>query len=271
MKIITADQRAAERKGVTILLVGPPAVGTTSQLRTLDPTKTLLVDCECGDLAISDLKIDTVRPRTWDECADLACAVGGPNPAVSEDAYYSQTHFGTAGQAFGDLSKYETLFVDSITEMSRLSFLHAEQQPETVTERGTKICALYGLHARQLLGLQQQFQHSRAHAVIFVAILEKITDDFGRTAWGIQLEGQRTARELPGIVDEITKMQHVTFDGASEAVRAFICTNPNPWQWPAKDCSGRLDQVEEPDLDKLIAKIAAPRAELVETPRKKEK
>jgi hypothetical protein len=34
-----------------------------------------------------------------------------------------------------------------------------------------------------------------------------------------------------------------------------VCTAPNPWNYPAKDRSGRLDQIEEPNLGKLIAKL----------------
>jgi hypothetical protein len=37
--------------------------------------------------------------------------------------------------------------------------------------------------------------------------------------------------------------------------RAFICTSPNEWAYSAKDRSGLLDQLEEPDLGKLIATL----------------
>jgi hypothetical protein len=159
--------------------------------------------------------------------------------------------------SFDDLSRYQTLFVDSITAASRLSFTHAEQQPEAFTERGKKdLRGAFGLHGRQMIAWLQQLQHCRATAVIFVAILEKVTDDFGRSSWDIQLEGQKTARELPGIIDEIVTMQWIDF-GDGKPIRSFVCTNPNPWQWPAKDRSGRLEQIEEPHLAKLIAKLTA--------------
>jgi hypothetical protein len=71
------------------------------------------------------------------------------------------------------------------------------------------------------------------------------------------MEGSRTARELPGIVDEIVTMAWVDF-GDGVLTRSFICTAPNRWQYPAKDRSGRLDQIEEPHLGKLIDKLTKP-------------
>ena len=40
--------------------------------------------------------------------------------------------------------------------------------------------------------------------------------------------------------------------------RAFVTQAINPWGYPAKDRSGRLDMIEEPHLGKLMAKISGP-------------
>jgi hypothetical protein len=94
--------------------------------------------------------------------------------------------------------------------------------------------------------------------VILVAILETVKDDFGRIEHRIQLEGEKTGRELPGIVDEIISYQFIDF-GDGKPARAFVCTQPNQWCYPAKDRSGRLDLFEEPNLGKLIAKLTSTR------------
>ena len=128
MKIITADQRLSEQRGAKILVVGPTGVGKTSLLRTLDPERTLFLDIEAGDLSVLDVSTDTIRVDDWPAARDLACRIGGPNPSYSPDGCYSDAHFSAIGGAF-DLSKYQTVFVDSITALSRLSFRWAEQQP----------------------------------------------------------------------------------------------------------------------------------------------
>ena len=260
MAIITAEQRLAEKRGTKILIVGPPGVGKTYLLHTLSTTalgSTLFIDIEAGDLAVAGLKVASVRPRTWTECRDIACAIGGANPALPPTAAYSEAHFREvmANADLAALADHKTYFIDSLSAMARLSFTWAEQQPEVFTDRGKKdLRGAYGLHARSMIGCLNQLQHARDRNVIFVAILERVVDDFNVASWQIQIEGGKTGRELPGIVDQIVTMQWIDF-GDRKPARAFVCTNPNPWNFPAKDRSGRLDQIEEPHLGKLLAKL----------------
>jgi hypothetical protein len=93
---------------------------------------------------------------------------------------------------------------------------------------------------------------------VFVAVLEKNVDDLNVSTWQPQMEGAKTGRELPAIVDEIITMNWLTFGDGKPPVRAFVCTNPNPWSFPAKDRSGRLEQIEPPNLGALLAKLTGP-------------
>src|SRR4029077_9440253 len=100
--IITADQYVTAPRGAKALIVGPTGVGKTSLLRTLDLQTTLFIDVEAGDLAVQDLAIDTLRPRTWPECRDLAVALAGADPAVPADVCYSAAHHAAVRDQFGD-------------------------------------------------------------------------------------------------------------------------------------------------------------------------
>jgi hypothetical protein len=258
MRILSADDRLAQRRGVKTLIVGPTGVGKTSLLRTVDPRRALLLDSDAGDLSIQDVPVDTIHIDDWQTARDVACRIGGPNWSFSPLHCYSQAHFEKIGGPLENLNRYDLIVADSITAISRLSFRWAEQQPEARSDRtGAKDTrAAYGLHARELLLWLHQLQHVREKHVIFIGILERLTDDFDRPlGFRVQMEGAKVPREIGAIVDEIIVMDWVQFDGCDGPQRAFICSSPNRWNYPAKDRSGRLDQIEEPHLGRLLTKI----------------
>lgn len=259
LKIITANERAAEKGGVKALILGPYGIGKTSLLRTLNPATTLFVDGEAGDLAVQDVDVDAMRPETWPECRHLAAFIGGPNHSFAPDASYSPDHYEAAVQMFGSadaLDKFDTIFVDSITKVSRLCLQWASQQPEAYNDKGKKdLRGAYGLLGREMLAWVTQLQHCRGKNVIFTCAMEQTKDDFGRMVWEPHLEGAKTGRELPGIVDEVISMTLLD-DGEGGVYRGFVTHKDNPFGLPAKDRSGRLDLIEEPHLGKLIAKAS---------------
>jgi len=258
MKIITASERMAQRGGIKAVILGPSGIGKTSLLKTLDPEATLFFDLEAGDLAVEGWPGDAIQPRTWDDCRTLAALISGPNPALRDEQPYSRAHFDhvNADGAAAQFEKYETIFIDSITVAGRLCFQWAQGQPDAFSERTGKpdTRGAYGLHGREMLGWLSQLQHARRKNVVFVGILEAKEDDYGRTNWVPQIEGSKVGRELPGIVDQVISMQELQTD-EGQKYRAFVCTQLNPWSYPAKDRSGRLDTVERPHLGDLFAKI----------------
>jgi hypothetical protein len=256
-KIIPAADRTAARRGAKALIVGPTGVGKTSLLRTLDSASTLFIDIEAGDLSVQDLAVDTFRPRTWPQCRNLAVVLAGPNPAVPADACYSEAHYNAAIAELGSPKQYSSIFIDSLTAVGRLCFAWSSQQPEAFSERSGKrdLRGAYGLHAREMVAWLMHLQQAREVNVVFLGVLETVTDDYNRTEHRLQLEGARTGRELPAVVDQVITMHWVDF-GDGVPTRAFVCTAPNKWGYPAKDRSGRLEQFEPPDLGKLFAKLS---------------
>ena len=264
LPIITADQRLAEQRGIKGCIFGKSGIGKTSLLWTLDPATTLFMDLEAGDLAIEGWQGDTIRPRTWTECRDFAVFIGGANPALRDDQPYGPAHYAAVCEQFGDpatLGKYQTIFIDSITVAGRLCFGWCKGQPEAFSEKTGKpdVRGAYGLHGREMIGWLTHLQHTRAKNVWFVGILDEKLDDFNRKVFSAQIDGSKTGLELPGIVDEVITMAELPGE-SGEPYRAFVCQTINPWGFPAKDRSGRLAQVEEPHLGRLMEKIRIPGA-----------
>jgi hypothetical protein len=261
LPIISADERRQQHRGVKVVILGRSGIGKTFQLKSLVSQSTLFVDLEAGDLAVADWPGDTIRPRTWPEFRDLVVFLAGPNPALPAETPFSKAHFEHVCQQYGDpasLDKYQTYFCDSITALSRLCFTWAKSQPAAISDRTGKPDSrgAYGLLGQEMITALTHLQHARGKNVVFVAILDEKIDDFNRKVFMPQIEGSKTALELPGIVDEVVTLAELKAeDGTS--YRAFICHTLNPWGFPAKDRSGRLSLQEEPHLGRLIAKCAA--------------
>lgn len=261
-KIISADERLAQPRRIKAAIFGPSGVGKTSLLRSLT-VPALFVDMEGGDLSIADCAVDSIKIRRWEEARDLACLIGGPNLAASQNEPYGLAHFDYVQSQIGPreevLGKYELMFFDSITVLSRMCMAWSEVQPENITAKGAKDTrGAYGLMGREMLKLLTHVQHTADKHVIFVGILDQKTDDFNRMIWEPQMEGSKVGREMPGIVDEVLTM--VTMDDPDQPGnkhRVFVTQQGNQWGFPAKDRSGRLDPIERADLQHVINKINA--------------
>jgi hypothetical protein len=262
LPIISADERLKENKGIKGCIFGRSGIGKTSLLWTLPAETTLFFDLEAGDLAIEGWRGDTIRPRTWQECRDFAVFIGGPNPALRDDQVYSQAHFEAVCQKYGKaraLERYETVFIDSITVAGRLCFQWCKGQPQAFSDKTGKpdTRGAYGLQGQEMIGWLTHLQHTRGKNIWFVGILDEKLDDFNRRHFVPQIEGSKTGLELPGIVDQVITMADIP---ASEgkSFRAFVCHTLNAYGFPAKDRSGRLEQIEEPHLGRLMEKLKRP-------------
>jgi hypothetical protein len=196
-------------------------------MRTIpDPSRILYGDGEGGDLAIQDLPVTSVRIEDWPTARDLACRVGGPNPSYGANACYSEAHYNAIGGPLENLERYELICFDSVTAISRLSFRWSEQQPEAFA-RGGKDTRSLRIHARNA-GRLHQLQRARDKHIVFIGIIEKITDEFNRHL--IPAAGGRPARAARDQRHRRRDHHHGVVELRRRKTAArFCCTSPNRW------------------------------------------
>ena len=277
LRIVSADERLREAAGkTTMALFGPSGAGKTTLLKTLPPEHTLCIDLEAGLKSVQDWPGESIAIRRFSDAVDIACLIGGANPAAQPDEHFSEAHNAHLRaqnpELAARLDDKRIVFVDSITDLTRQAMAWAKTRPEALSERTGKpdTRGAYGLLAREVIGLLKHLQHAPGRTVIFVGILEKVVDDMNRVSWQPQMDGGKVARELPGIVDQVLTLSLFTpetgQEGASAwrhdpdkgADRRLVCRSGNPWGLPAKDRSGRLDLTEPADLGALLTKINQP-------------
>src|SRR5512134_4120352 len=199
LPIISADERLRSHTAVKGQVWGGYGKGKTWLARTLLDSTTpapsvLVLDAEAGLLSIQDVPVDIVSLRSWTDARDLACFFGGANPSFRDDQPYSAAHYQHVVERFGDpkvLQKYGTVFIDSISVVSKLCLNWAKGQPQAVSERTGKadLRAAYGLLAQELIGWVTHWQHIVGLNVWLVGGLEERTDDFNRRYWAPLIEG----------------------------------------------------------------------------------
>lgn len=274
--IQTADARkkAQAKRPVTIALLAESGMGKTFRCRDLPPKKTLFVDLEAGTLALGDWEGDVLSVRDiatslgvhpWEVTKAIALYLGGPDPAALNkdgDSYNAANH-AEVSALFAediDLKKYEYIFIDSITEVSRQCLNWCQSQPDAFSEKTGKpdMRGAYGLLGREMVRWLKHVQHS-PYCTIVVGILNEVKDDLGRKSYEPQVEGSKTSNELPGIFDEVFTMANIKdaedLGPDNGGKRRFVCHNSNPDKFPAKDRSGTLELYEPVNLLKLIEKI----------------
>ena len=283
LRIITAQERLAQKPKVNVALFAPSGWGKTYQARTLDPATTLFIDLEAGTLSLNGDKEDgsdawlgsTINIREeaaklgvhpWEMSRAIICLLGGADPAAAPGSPYSAEALAQYEAAIGPRSMFDqfsTIFIDSITVASRHSFAWSRRQPAAFNKEGKEDTrGAYGLHGQEMVTWLTQAQHIPNKSIVVVGILDQNKDDFGRIEFSPQIEGGKAGRELGGIFDQVITGAMFDLSSGSPVLdmqkgtqRGFVCHQNNGYGVPAKDRSGRLLAIEAPDLGAILKKI----------------
>lgn len=221
IKITTAAQAAALH-GVKILCYGRAGMGKTTLCATA-PTP-IILSAEAGLLSLRQYDIPVIEIRTIEDL---------------QDAYQWATESAEA-------APFETICLDSLSEIAEVVLSNAKRTSKDPRQA-------YGELIERMGATVRAFRDLSGKHVYMSAKQESIKDETaGTTSYGPSMPGSKLGGQLPYMFDEVLRLTvGRTPDGTEYR---YLQTRPD-FQSEAKDRSGALDAMEEPNLTTVINKI----------------
>ena len=218
------------------LIYGESGIGKTTLAGTTgEPT--FILSLESGLLSLNEKEVDFVNISVDDD--ENVLSTDGKLAKIREVYEYLRTPEAK--------EKYRWVIVDSLTEIGQL---YVDMLKNKYPEKKDSF-SLWGEYTDSMRNLVKSFRDLSGYNVVMTALSEVDKDDVGRRFQNIMLQG-KIANHLPGYFDEVFYYTKINFeDGTSE--RALITEVSE--KAVAKDRSGRLEPIEQPNLAQIASKI----------------
>ena len=219
IKLTTTNQSS---RFVKALCYGDAGVGKTVLCSTAP--NPIIISAESGLLSLSHLNIPVIEVKTL---LDV------------QDAYQFITES-------NDAKGFETVCLDSITEI-------AEVMLSQYTKEDKDPRKSYGQLADHMAQLVRTFRDIEERNVYFSAKMARIEDEYsGISTFRPGMPGKTLVNGLPFFFDEVMALRIGEEEDGTKF--RYLQTEPD-MQYIAKDRSGRLDEIERPDLTHLFDKV----------------
>lgn len=205
-------------EGIKMLVYGPAGWGKTVLCSTAPVP--LIISAEKGLLSIKGKDIPYIEVNNMEE-------------------------IGEAYSFIAETDEYKTVCLDSISDIAEVMLL--ELKPQYTDKRQA-----YGEMADQILSLLKALRNLSHVNVVVTAKARQIVSDVGVSSFVPSCPGQVLPAQIPYIFDLMLPIKIGKLE--DDTTYRFLQTQPS-LKWAAKDRSGLLDPMEEPDLTKLFAKI----------------
>jgi len=216
-------KESQEKPSLVMLVYGQGGVGKTTFASTAP--KPILADCENGAkyFGLRGIELDVAKISKWSDMKEFL--------------------------EIGNTDKYETLIVDPIGElMDKLKrFMIALGDGKLVQKDGSPTMAGWGWLKKTLRDYLKALRDTGKNVLIIAHLEER--DDEGRMIKRPKIE-TKLSDDLVNMVDVVGLMQVVT--GEDNTERRIIVVDPSSDKYVAKDRTGQLGKIIEPDFQKII-------------------
>lgn len=215
--------------GIKALIYSEPGNGKTTLAATLDLKRTLIISFESGLLSILDEAgfedLQYVEPSNLTDLKNIY-------ESLKDDK---------------DLAaKYDTIFIDSLSEISDLMLEALKQDPTVYTGMKDNM-KLYMINQEKVVGIAKSFRDLKGYNVIMTALAATKTTNMVEKLLP-SMAGQKLADKLPPLYDFVWYLE-VTSDGERRLI-----TQPTS-SITAKSRSRKLESAEAPNLGAILNKI----------------
>lgn len=223
IKLSTTKQSS---KYVKMLTYGDAGVGKTVLASTAP--NPIIISAESGLLSLAHLDIPVIEVKTLDDMSEAY-------QFITESA---------------DAKKFETICLDSISEVAEVmlsTYKKADKDPRKS----------YGALADHMSTLIRSFRDLENKHVYFSAKQTRLEDDFtGISTFRPAMPGKTLTNGVPFFFDLVMALRigEETDDEGKTSNYRYLQTQPDV-QYIAKDRSGKLNEIERPDLTYIINKI----------------
>tara|TARA_R110000765_G_scaffold4253_1_gene13504 strand:+ start:1002 stop:1715 length:714 start_codon:yes stop_codon:yes gene_type:complete len=222
---IKTPNELVEQQGAKLLVYGESGVGKTTLCQTA-PGKTLVVSMESGLLSIKDApNLDAIEVKEASEIEQIAELL--ENKTLD----------------------YDTVCLDSVTEMAEI--LLSQEKAKSKDPRRA-----YGEVIEVMIKTMRRFRDLPMH-VVFIAKQSRERDESsGMFHYQPMMVGAKLPMQIPYFFDEVLVLR--TFDDENEKgenVTSRWLQTKIGQNYIAKDRSGKLDELESPDLAIIINKL----------------
>jgi hypothetical protein len=222
---LTTSAQAAALHGVKILTYGKAGMGKTTLCATAP--NPVIISAEAGLLSLRNYALPVIEVKTLEDLMD---------------AYQWSTESAEAAQ-------FETICLDSLTEIAEVVLSNAKRTTKDPRQA-------YGELIERMGVVTRSFRDLSGKHVYMSAKQETIKDDStGTTTYGPSMPGSKLGGQLPYLFDIVLRLNIGRTPEGQEY--RYLQTRPD-FQSEAKDRSGALAPMEEPNLTSVINKILNP-------------